>query len=59
MRLSISAELTDDDADYIITAVKQVVERLRNMSPMWEDIISGKEHTEKLLKFVSEIKSKS
>lgn len=59
MRLSISAELTDDDADYIITAVKQVVERLRNMSPMWEDIISGKEQTEKLLKFVSEIKSKS
>lgn len=59
MRLSISAELTDDDADYIIAAVKQVVERLRNMSPMWEDIISGKEHTEKLLKFVSEIKSKS
>lgn len=59
MRLSISAELTDDDADYIIAAVKQVVERLRNMSPMWEDIISGKEHTEKLLKFVSEIKTKS
>ena len=59
MRLSISAELTDDDADYIIAAVKQVVERLRNMSPMWEDITSGKEHTEKLLKFVSEIKSKS
>lgn len=59
MRLSISAELTDDDADYIIAAVKQVVERLRNMSPMWEDIISGKEQTEKLLKFVSEIKSKS
>lgn len=59
MRLSISAELTDDDADYIITAVKQVVERLRNMSPMWEDIISGKEQTEKLLKFVSKINTKS
>ena len=59
MRLSISAELTDDDADYIITSVKQVVERLRNMSPMWEDIISGKEHTEKLLKFVSKINTKS
>lgn len=59
MRLSISAELTDDDADYIITSVKQVVERLRNMSPMWEDIISGKEHTEKLLKFVSKITAKS
>lgn len=59
MRLSISAELTDDDVDYIITAVKQVVERLRNMSPMWEDIISGKEHTEKLLKFVSKINTKS
>lgn len=58
-RLSISAELTDDDADYIIAAVKQVVERLRNMSPMWEDIISGKEHTEKLLKFVSKINTKS
>jgi cysteine desulfurase len=59
MRLSIDETFTEEDADYIVASVKQVVERLRSMSPMWEDIVGGKEHTLKLLPFVSEIKSKA
>lgn len=57
LRLSLGEDITDEDADYIIEAVKEVVVRLRNMSPLWEDITNGKEHTKKLLPFVSEIKS--
>ena len=57
LRLSLGEDITDEDADYIIEAVKDVVVRLRNMSPLWEDITSGKEHTKKLLPFVSEITS--
>ena len=55
LRLSLGEDITDDDADYIIAAVRDVVTRLRNMSPLWEDIISGKEHTKKLLPFVSKV----
>ncbi|MGN0613372.1 MAG: cysteine desulfurase NifS [Porcipelethomonas sp.] len=39
LRLSISDETTDEDIDYIIEVVPQVVERLRAMSPLWEKIV--------------------
>ncbi len=38
LRLTISRETTDEDIDYIIENVTSVVERLRNMSPLWEDV---------------------
>ncbi len=38
LRLSISRETTDEDIDYIIEQVPQIVEKLRNMSPLWEDV---------------------
>ncbi len=41
LRLSISHETTDDDIDYIIETVPRIVERLRNMSPLWEDIVKN------------------
>ena len=41
LRLSISHETTDEDIDYIIATVPGVVERLRNMSPLWEDIVKN------------------
>ncbi len=40
LRLSISDETTDEDIDYIIEAVPEVVEKLRAMSPLWEKIIA-------------------
>ena len=42
LRLSVDESVTLEDADYIINAVKQTVEYLRNMSPVWRDLISGK-----------------
>ena len=45
LRISLSEENTQADADYIIKSVKEVVEYLRNMSPVWEELESGqKQH---------------
>lgn len=41
LRLSISDETTDEDIDYILEVVPEVVERLRSMSPLWERIKKG------------------
>lgn len=38
LRLSINEETTDEDVDYILEVIPKVVERLRNMSPLWERI---------------------
>ena len=38
LRISISYETTDEDVDYIIEQVPQIVEKLRNMSPLWEEV---------------------
>lgn len=42
LRLSIGEDLTDEEADYMIQSVKEVVERLRSFSPIWRDLMSGK-----------------
>ncbi len=42
LRLSISHETTDEDVDYIIETVPKIVEKLRNMSPLWEDVVKTK-----------------
>ncbi len=38
LRLSISHETTDEDVDYIIATLPGIVSKLRNMSPLWEDV---------------------
>lgn len=38
LRLSISHETTDEDIEYIIATVPGIVEKLRNMSPLWEEV---------------------
>ncbi len=38
LRLSISYETTDEDIDYIIETLPPIVARLREMSPLWEDL---------------------
>lgn len=55
LRLSIADPITPEDADYMIDAVVRSVSRIRNMSPMWEDILKGKTGTEKWLKYVSPV----
>ena len=42
VRLSISHETTDEDIDYIIETLPPIVEKLRNMSPLWEDVVKKK-----------------
>lgn len=42
LRLSITEENTEEEIDYIIKAVTDVVTYLRNMSPVWRDLTSGK-----------------
>lgn len=42
LRLSLCHENTEAEIDHILTAVPQVVELLRNMSPVWRDLQTGK-----------------
>ena len=42
LRLSLSEYNTDEEIEEIIQAVPKVVEYLRNISPIWEDLTNGK-----------------
>jgi cysteine desulfurase len=42
LRLSIGEDITDDEVDYIIRSVKEVVAYLRGFSPIWRDLMAGK-----------------
>ena len=42
LRLSLSEENTDEEVDYIIKAVAEVVAYLRSISPLWGDLLKGK-----------------
>lgn len=42
LRLTISEENTLEEMDYIISSVKEVVEYLRQISPVWEELQTGK-----------------
>ena len=42
LRLSIGEDTTDEDVDYMIQSVKEVVEYLRGFSPIWRDLQAGK-----------------
>lgn len=42
LRLSLCEWSTDEDVDRILAAVPEVVAYLREMSPMWKDLISGR-----------------
>ncbi len=39
LRLSLDAEITKEDLDYVVDAIKRIVERLRSMSPLYEDFM--------------------
>ncbi len=42
LRLSMDAETTDEEVEYLIQSVKEVVEYLRGFSPIWRDLMTGK-----------------
>lgn len=39
LRLTLSEEITKEDMDYVAASIKKIVERLRGMSPLYEDFI--------------------
>ena len=39
LRLTLSAETTKEDMDYVIDHIKTTIERLRSMSPLYEDFV--------------------
>ena len=42
LRLTIGEDVTEEEIDYMIASVKEVVEYLRSFSPVWRDLMSGK-----------------
>lgn len=42
LRLSLGEDVTDEEVDYMINSVKEVVEYLRSFSPIWRDLVAGK-----------------
>lgn len=41
LRLSLGADITEEEVDYIITAVTDTVAYLRSLSPVWRDLQQG------------------
>lgn len=39
LRLTMGDGTTEEDVDYVIEVVPPIIERLRNMSPLWEDFL--------------------
>lgn len=39
LRLTLSEETTKEDIDYTVESIKKIVEKLRNMSPLYEDFV--------------------
>ena len=39
LRLTLSEETTMEDVDYVVDCIKKIVERLRSMSPLYEDFL--------------------
>lgn len=46
LRLTLGIDTTEEDVDYAIETIPKVVERLRNMSPLWDDFKKGVERND-------------
>lgn len=42
LRISLSDTNTNEDVDYILSVLPQIIKNLRNMSPLWEKIVANK-----------------
>lgn len=42
VRLTLSEETTLEEADYVVDSLKEIVERLRGMSPLYEDFVKNR-----------------
>ena len=41
LRLSISKDTTEEDVDYILEKLPAIVQRLRDMSPLYEEVVKN------------------
>ena len=39
LRLTLNEEIMEQDVDFVVEKIAQIVEKLRNMSPLYEDFI--------------------
>lgn len=44
LRLTLSEDITKDDIDYVVEKVAGIVEKLRSMSPLYEDFVKKNKH---------------
>lgn len=42
LRLTLSEETTKEQIDYVVDSLKEIINKLRSMSPLYEDFIAGK-----------------
>lgn len=42
LRLSVGEDTTEEEVDYVLEVLPKIVERLRMMSPLYEDVLKGK-----------------
>jgi cysteine desulfurase len=42
LRLTIGEDATEEEVDYMIQSVREVVEYLRSFSPVWRNLLAGK-----------------
>ena len=41
LRISLSFQTTKEEVDFAVDKIKEIVERLRNMSPLYEDALKN------------------
>ncbi len=44
LRLTLSEDITEEDINYVVDRVKEIVERLRSMSPLYEDYLKNNQN---------------
>ena len=47
LRLTLGADTTKEDLDYTLDQIKEIVAKLRNLSPLYEDFIRKQEKEKK------------
>ena len=46
LRISLSEKNTREEIDFVVDELKKIIERLRNMSPLYEDFVKSEQKKE-------------